>query len=95
MLSAPQRIDRVEIPTWHGREADQMTQYVIEWDGTTLPSELRELPPGRYVMEPLTDDDELTPEEEEGLLEAIAEDDAGLGIPWEEAHRRLRAKRNW
>ncbi|HEY7061188.1 MAG TPA: hypothetical protein VII06_06900 [Chloroflexota bacterium] len=72
-----------------------MTQYVIEWDGTTLPSEFRDLPPGRYVMEPLVDDDELTPEEEAGILEAIAEDDAGLGIPWEEAKRQLRAKRNW
>jgi hypothetical protein len=76
---------------------------VVDWDGTAipaelqalLPAELRELPPGRYVIEPVVDDDELTPEEEEGLLEAIAEDDAGLSIPWEEAHRQLRAKRNW
>ena len=76
-----------------------MAQYVIEWDGTRLPSELRALlpaelldvPPGRYVMEPLVDD-ELTPEEEEGLLEAIAEDEAGLGAPWEEVLRRLRGE---
>jgi hypothetical protein len=76
---------------------------VLEWDPTTipadlralLPTDLRNLPPGRYVMQPVVDDDELTPEEEEGLLEAIAEDEAGLGIPWEEAHRQLRAKRNW
>lgn len=69
-----------------------MTQYVVDWDGATLPSELRDLPPGRYVMEPLMDDDELTAEEEEGLLEAIAEDEAGLGVPWEEALRRLRGE---
>jgi hypothetical protein len=80
-----------------------MTQYVVEWDGATFPSELRallptalrDLPPGRYVMEPLVDDDELTPEEEAGILEAIDEIEAGLGIPWEEAHRQLRAKRGW
>ena len=71
-----------------------MTQYIVEWDGTTLRSELSDLPPGRYVMEPLVDDDEeLTPEEEEGILEAIAEIEAGLGIPSEEARRQLRAKR--
>ncbi|HZR97184.1 MAG TPA: hypothetical protein VFE37_00670 [Chloroflexota bacterium] len=76
---------------------------VVEWDGTALPSELRallpaelrDLPPGRYVMEPLVDDDELTEEEEAGILEAIEEIEAGLGIPWEEAKRQLRAKRNW
>jgi hypothetical protein len=72
-----------------------MTQYVVEWDGTTLHSENRDLPPGRYVMESLVDDDELTPEEEEGILEAIAEIEAGLGIPSEEARRQLRAKRGW
>jgi hypothetical protein len=69
-----------------------MPQYVIEWDGTTLPSELRDLPPGRYVMEPLVDDDELTDEEVDGILEAIDEVEAGGGIPWEEVLRELRAK---
>ena len=50
-----------------------MTQYIVDWDGTTLRSEPSDLPPGRYVMEPLVDDDELTSEEDEGILEAIAE----------------------
>ena len=53
---------------------------VMEWDAGALPSELRallpaelrDLPPGRYVVEPLEDDGELTPEEEAGIQEAIA-----------------------
>jgi hypothetical protein len=69
-----------------------MTQYVVEWDGTTLHSEPRDPPPGRYVMEPLVDDDELTDEEVDGILEAIDEIEAGGGIPWEQVLRELRAK---
>jgi len=64
---------------------------VIEWDGTgfpaelrrLLPAELRDLPPGRYLVEPMPEDDELTLEEEAGILEAIAEIEAGKGAPWE------------
>jgi hypothetical protein len=65
---------------------------VIEWDGTHLPAELRDLPPGRYVIEPMGSDDELTPEEEAGILEAIREIEAGKGIPWDEALRQLRSR---
>ena len=71
---------------------------VVDWDAARLPSEirallpaeLRELPPGRYVVQPLVEDDELTPEEEAGILEAIEEIQAGRGIPWEAALRELR-----
>jgi hypothetical protein len=79
-----------------------MTQpRVVEWDGTTFPSELRallpaalrDLPPGRYVVEPLVDDDELTAEEEAGILEAIAEMDAGQTVSWDEALRQLKGGR--
>jgi hypothetical protein len=70
---------------------------VIEWDAThlpaelraLLPSELRDLPPGRYVIEPMGSDDELTLEEEEGILAAIREIEAGKGILWEDALRAL------
>jgi len=68
-----------------------MTQYVLDWDGATLPAALHDLPPGRYVMTPWMDD-ELTPEEEAGLIEALDELEAGGGIPWDEALRELRAK---
>lgn len=73
---------------------------VVDWDATAfppelralLPAELRELPPGRYVVEPLEDDDELTEGEEAGILEAIQEIEAGRGIPWETALEQLRAR---
>ncbi len=83
-----------------GREEALMAETtVIEWDGTgfpaelrkLLPAELRDLPPGRYAVEPLLDD-ELTPEEEAGILEAIAEIDAGKGVSWEEVVRDLRTR---
>ena len=65
---------------------------IIQWDSTSLPAEVRALlpddlrapPPGRYLVEPLVDDEELTPEEELGLLEAMQEIEAGHGIPWEQ-----------
>jgi hypothetical protein len=44
------------------------------------------------MEQPPVGDDELTAEEEDGLLEAIAELDAGGGIPWEDVLRELRAK---
>jgi len=57
-----------------------------------LPAELRDLPPGRYVVEPVVDDDELTAEEEAGILAADQEIAAGQGIPWDAALRQLRAR---
>lgn len=42
------------------------------------------------MVEPIADD-ELTLEEEAGILEAIEEIEAGKGIPWEEAVRDLRS----
>ncbi len=78
-----------------------MTQrLVLKWDGTSLPGELRallpvelrDLAPGRYGLEPLPDDDELTAEEEAGILEAIEQIEPGQGIPWDAALRQLRAE---
>jgi len=34
---------------------------LIEWDGTHLPEGLRQLPPGRYLVEYVEELDELTP----------------------------------
>ena len=54
---------------------------VIQWDVSALPADvraalpeaLRGLPPGCYLIEPLLDDEQLTPEEEAGLLRAMQE----------------------
>lgn len=69
-----------------------MRQMVIEWDGNHLPSELRELPPGRYVITVVEDDEELTPEEEAGLLHALEQADRGEGIPLDEVMREFRER---
>lgn len=67
-----------------------MQARVIEWDGTNLPKELRELPPGQYLLEAVDDVTDLTPEEEAGILLAMDQIEAGQGIPLEKAIRRIR-----
>ena len=60
-----------------------MDSRIIDWDGSHVPDELRHLPPGRYVVEPVTAP--LTPQEEQGIVEAMAALDAGQGIPFDDA----------
>ncbi len=64
-----------------------MDSRIIEWDGSHVPEELRQLPPGRYVVEPVTPP--LTPQEEKGILEAIAALDAGKGVSFDDAMNEL------
>ena len=46
--------------------------HVVTWNGKDLPPELRELPAGRYVVEPVEDQaPALTPEEEAGIEAAL------------------------
>jgi hypothetical protein len=63
---------------------------VIDWDGTDIPAGLRDLPPGRYVVEPVDQVEPLTPEEEEGILAALDALDGGGGIPLAAAIKKLR-----
>jgi len=67
---------------------------VIDWDGTRLPDELRGLPPGRYLVAPLDDRDELTPEEDAavrlGLDELAAGEVVSLDEVIHEIHERAR-----
>jgi hypothetical protein len=63
---------------------------IVDWDGEHLPTGLRELPPGRYRIEPIGETVELTPEEEAGLEEALAAMDAGQrGKSIEEVRQEL------
>jgi hypothetical protein len=64
-----------------------MDSRIIEWDGSHVPAELRGLPPGRYLVEPLGAP--LTAQEEEGIREALEELDAGRGIPFDDVMREL------
>lgn len=67
---------------------------VIHWNGRDLPEVLRDLAPGEYTIERVESvaDAGLTPEEEEGIRDAIRSLDRGEGIPWETVHADLRAR---
>lgn len=71
-----------------------MQATVIEWDGTHLPRELKELPPGQYYLAPMdaVDGDEISEEEEVAVLEGIEALEAGNVMPLEEAIREIRAR---
>ncbi len=53
--------------------------HVLTWNGKDLPTELRELPAGRYVVEAVDDVAPLTPEEDDGLRLALSSLQAGRG----------------
>lgn len=75
-----------------------MQPIVMEWDANRIPEELRgllpeqlrDLPAGVYVIEPVDEDGELTPEEEAGLELALDQLEAGDVISAEEVCRELR-----
>ena len=67
-----------------------MKPTIIDWDGSRVPRELRELPPGRYAIEPVDDEVPLTPEEEAGIQLALDQLDAGAGISLADLVREIR-----
>ena len=62
---------------------------VLKWNGHDLPEELRELPPGRYVVESVDRAPELTPEQEDDLVAALREADEGQGVSLGEARQQI------
>jgi hypothetical protein len=62
---------------------------VIDWNGSDVPEALRRLPAGRYVVEPLDEPSELTPDEEEGLIQALESLRAGRGLEHEQVRERI------
>jgi hypothetical protein len=52
---------------------------VLKWNGKDVPEELRRLPEGRYDIESVDAVSAVTPDEEQGLEEAIAALDRGEG----------------
>jgi hypothetical protein len=61
---------------------------VIDWNGNDLPEALRHLPAGRYVVAPLDESTLLSPDEEEGLAQALESLRAERGL--EHGHVRAR-----
>ncbi len=68
-----------------------MGNKVITWDGSHVPEELKELPPGRYAVEPVDQAEALTAGEEEGILADLATLDAGGGIHLADVLREIRS----
>jgi len=62
---------------------------VLKWNGKDVPEELRSLPAGRYVVEAIDEAPALTPEEEEGLVEALRALDRGEGESSKEVRRAI------
>jgi hypothetical protein len=52
---------------------------VLHWNGKDVPEELRELPPGTYMIEAVESALPLTPEEDTGLSQALGSLRAGEG----------------
>ena len=53
---------------------------IVNWNGTDVPVELRELPAGRYIVEPVEDAPELSADEEAGIETALASHRAGRTV---------------
>ena len=62
---------------------------IMRWNGTDLPVELRTLPAGRYLVEPIDDVPPLTPDEDAGLQLALDELAHGGGVYDTDARRRI------
>ena len=62
---------------------------IINWNGSDLPEALRRLPAGRYVVERLDESLALTPDEEEGLIQALESLRAGRGVEHEQVRARI------
>jgi hypothetical protein len=53
--------------------------HTLDWDGEHLPEELKQLPPGRYVLIEVDASPSLSSDEESGLREALSAARAGEG----------------
>lgn len=62
---------------------------VLHWNGKDLPDELRELPAGTYVVEAVDKAPALTPDEEQGLADALSSLRAGEGRAVEQVRKTV------
>jgi hypothetical protein len=62
---------------------------IIDWNGSDVPDALRTLPAGRYVVESLDEAPVLSPDEEDGLIQALESLRAGRGVEHEQVRSRV------
>ena len=72
------------------RRRYRLTVTIIDWNGTDVPEALRNLPAGRYAMEPVDETFELSADEDEGLVNALQSLREGRGVPHDLARALLR-----
>ena len=65
---------------------------VLDWNGEDIPTELRALPMGRYLIVPIDDAPELSVEDAAGLERALASIAAGRGVGEDAARRTVRER---
>lgn len=65
---------------------------MIEWDGTHLPKELQELPPGRYLLAVPDEGDELSADEDAAVRLGLDELAAGHVSTLDEVIREIRSR---
>jgi len=75
--------------TLANRRRVSLAMAIINWNGSDLPDALRPLPAGRYIVEALDDPASLTPEEEDGLIQALDSLRAGRGLDHEDVRARV------
>ena len=63
---------------------------MLHWNGKDLPAELRDLPPGTYVVEPI-EPPLLTDDQEAGLSAALASLHGGKGRTLEQVQQTIDA----
>ena len=71
-----------------------MDTLVIDWNGAELPEAFRDLPPGRYLLEPMEEVISLTAEEDAGIVFGLKQLEDGEVCTLEEALAYARAGRD-
>jgi len=70
-----------------------MRATVIEWDGTHLPKELQQMPPGLYLLAVHDDDaDELSADEDAAVRLGFDDLAAGRALPLDKVIREVRGR---
>jgi len=64
---------------------------VLHWNGKDVPKELRDLPAGTYVVEAVDETSSLSPDEEQGLQQALTSLQAGKGRTVEDVRETIEA----
>ncbi len=65
---------------------------VLHWNGEDTPTELRDLPKGRYVITPVDTVADLSPADQAGIEQAAASLAAGRGVAAEDARKAVRGR---